>query len=69
MGLFSEQLGGKQAAVEWAERVDSAVRYRRINGPSDLFGQGGILTAEDIDALQRRRRNSEVDRERDIVTV
>ncbi len=60
VGLFSEQIGGQRAASEWVARVDEVLSYRRINRPLAIFGEGGVLTPYDIEALVRRLSNIEV---------
>ncbi len=60
MGMFSEEIGGKRAAAEWVHRIESVVRLRSINQPLPIFGETGVLTAADMEALARRIAHIEV---------
>ncbi len=60
VGMFSEEVGGKEAAAQWVRNVDSIVQLRKLNRPLPVFGAGGVLTQSDLEALARRRSVVEV---------
>ena len=52
IGCFSEELGGKAAAKEWADRIDKVLAARTSTSPLPFVG--GVCSVDEISTAMRR---------------